>query len=566
MHEHEHGMIAILRPGLLFGLACISACAGATTVTARYDNGNVASVGGHVRGLRNGPWIDYYENGRKQAEGSYDDDVQTGVWTYWFENGNKEMEGRFTDERRDGEWTSWYENGVLRAHGRFERGFEEGVWRFHADSGALDHEGMFELGRPALRWTYFNPDGSVREVGNYLRGVKVGDWIARDTTGNQSVISYPMPAGCELVEERFADAILKRAGFVRDGIPFGRWMSDHPSGALRMECTFENGEPNGRACAWREDGTLLARGPLKDGCIVGEWELRRGGPPEKLEAKDARPRPTFSGEWSPANSADQPGFVAVEAWLAELCAPRQPAPIRSASAPRVATSPPAAPIVDLAPIPARAQPWTEYETAALPALVKLYGSGKSGAAPDAEDWSAPTLRKREKKPAATAPDPGGIVGRALPVKHFTTADGSVIDLDDFVGKKNVLVTILRGFGGQVCVYCTAQTKALAEYADKFDAFDTTVVVVYPGPASGLAAFLEAYRRTFGADAKLPYKLLYDADLALTRALHIEDNMAVPTSIIVGRDGIVRWCRVAKDYADRPSARQVLDQIAVLSKR
>jgi peroxiredoxin len=162
-------------------------------------------------------------------------------------------------------------------------------------------------------------------------------------------------------------------------------------------------------------------------------------------------------------------------------------------------------------------------------------------------------------------DPALIVGRPLPSKRFTTAEGGALDLDDFLGKRNVLVTILRGFGGQVCVYCTAQTRALAGYADKFAALDTQVVVVFPGPASGLQAFLEAYRRTFGAGERLPYELLYDMDLTLTRALHIEDNIAVPTSILLDRQGIVRWCRVAKDYADRPSAQEILDRIAALPK-
>jgi antitoxin component YwqK of YwqJK toxin-antitoxin module/peroxiredoxin len=552
---------------LFVGVACCASCSGPHPVTTHYDNGNVASVGGHVRGLRNGPWIDYYESGQKRSQGDYDNDVQTGDWMYWFANGNKEMEGRFVDERRDGEWRSWHENGQLRAEGRFQRGFEEGPWRFRSSSGALDHEGMFEFGKPVLRWTWFDADGSVRETGNYLAGVKVGEWIERDASGNKMELTYALPASCELVEERFADSKPKRAGFLRDGAPSGRWISDHPGGKLRMECTFVNGAPNGRASAWREDGTIFASGSLKDGCVVGEWVFTRGPAQETLELEDARPRATFSGDWSPATLADRPGCIAVETWIAELCSPRQPAPIRTSPAP--ATPAPATAPDEVASIAARAQPWTEYETQELPELVKLYGPGKSSAAPDAEDWRAPVLRTRDKKsPAAAASraESADILGHALPVKRFTTADGGVIDLTDFVGKKNVLVTILRGFGGQVCVYCTAQTKGLADYAAEFDAHDTAVVVVYPGPASGLGAFLDAYRRTFGADEKVPYRLLYDSDLALTRALHIEDNIAVPTSIVLDRSGIVRWCRVAKDYVDRPSAREVLDQIAALSKR
>ena len=142
----------------------------------------------------------------------------------------------------------------------------------------------------------------------------------------------------------------------------------------------------------------------------------------------------------------------------------------------------------------------------------------------------------------------------------------MVDLEKYAGRKNVLVTILRGFGGQVCVYCAAQTKGLAEFADEFAARDTEVVVVYPGPASGLEAFLEAYRRTFGAGEKIPYKLVYDTDLMLTRALHIEDNIAVPTSILLDRKGVIRWCRLAKDRSDRPSVKEILERIEALPKR
>jgi len=556
--------------GILLLLACC-ACA-ASIATVRHDDGTT-SVGAHEHTLRAGRWTELYANGRKQSEGDYDDDVQTGAWTYWFENGNKEMEGRFVDHRRDGAWSSLWENVALRAEGRFERGFEEGTWRFYDNSGALDHEGSFEFGKPVLRWTYFDRDGSVRSSGNYLAGVKVGEWIALDATGTKTTALYPLPPGIELVEDRFGDGTLGRAGFLRDGVRRGRWISHHPSGKRRLECVFDDGEPNGRACAWREDGLLLASGSLKNGCLVGEWLFSRGAEEQKIELQSPRPRQSYGGEWSPASSADLPGFTAVETWIAEMCAPRQPAPIRvtteattTASAAIVSDSKPhATPLApeDLSAIPARAQPWTEYETSALPSLVKLYSAGPSN---DAEDWNAPAIPRKYTKLGASAARSEELVGRALPITRFSTADGGVIDLGELVGKRNVLVTILRGFGGQVCVYCAAQTKALAEFAGDFTALDTEIVIVYPGPASGLGAFIDAYHRTFGAGEKIPYKLLYDTDLALTRALHIEDNIAVPTSLVIDRKGIVRWCHVAKDYTDRPSAREVLKAIKALAKR
>jgi antitoxin component YwqK of YwqJK toxin-antitoxin module/peroxiredoxin len=544
-----------MRTAVILALLTCGSCSG-----AGHDSGS----GAHVRGLRSGPWTEYFQNGNKQSEGRYENDVQTGLWTYWFENGSKEMEGRFEDERREGPWTAWHDNGALRAEGRFEAGFEEGTWRFHDRSGALEHVGTFELGQPALRWTWFRPDGTVRETGVYRAGVKIGSWTAQDAAGNWTETNYPIPAGCEWVEERFGDSTQKRTGFLRDGVPAGRWNSFHPGRKLRLECSFDHGVPDGSARAWREDGSLLACGRLKDGCILGKWVFTRDGAQEERAAGDPRPRQPFSGEWSPASSAELPGWLAVETWVAEICSPRQPAPIPPVVASPSAATAPSPAAEDVSGIPARAQPWTEYERRVLPQLVELYGRGRS--ARDDEYQGRPVLRTNRSGPAPAVAQPAELIGRPLPLRRFTTAQGAAIDLDEFRGKRNVLVTILRGFGGQVCVYCTAQTKALAGYADKFAALDTQVVVVFPGPASGMQAFLEAYRRTFGEGAKPPYELLYDADLGLTRALHIEDDIAVPTSILLDRQGIVRWCRVAKDHADRPSAQEVLDRIAALPKR
>jgi antitoxin component YwqK of YwqJK toxin-antitoxin module/peroxiredoxin len=553
-----------MRNVLLLALLAGGSSCGAPTVQSRYEDGHLASTGAHAHELRTGPWTDYYASGGKQCEGSYEDDVQAGLWTYWFENGQKEMEGRFVNERREGPWISWHENGALRAEGRFEGGFEEGPWRFYDASGAIEHEGTFDFGRPVLRWTYYRPDGTVRETGNCHDGVRVGPWTARDAAGNTTEIVYPIPSGCEAYEEAFADSTRKRAGFLRDGTPAGRWNTFHPGGRLRFECGFRNGAPDGSAHAWREDGSLLASGRLADGCVVGKWTFTRDGKVEELEIREPRPRESFGGDWSSAESADLPGWMAIETWVAEIASPRQPAPI-----PAVATAPSATPPADLAPddrtgIPARAQPWTEYERRVLPELLKLYGTGGRGGLVD--EYEAPlALRKHRLEPPAPVATPVDLVGTRLPVTRFSTADGGAIDLDAFREKQNVLVTVLRGFGGQVCVYCTAQTKALAGCADRFAALDTKVVVVFPGPASGLAAFREAYRRTFGPGESLPYELLYDTDLSLTRALHIEDNIAVPTTLLLDRTGTIRWCRVAKDYADRPSAEEILSRIEALPK-
>ena len=333
----------------------------------------------------------------------------------------------------------------------------------------------------------------------------------------------------------------------------------HPGGKLRLECDRRDGAPDGSARAWCADGSLLACGRLKSGCVVGAWKFTRDGVEEDRESGPIRPRPSFGGDWSPAESAELPGWTAVETWVAEMSSPLQPAPVPSGDAPATAAKAPELAPEDATGIPARAQPWTEYERRVLPELSELYGKGI-----DAYQGT-PALRTSGSGPDAPVARPADLVGRTLPLRRFSAANGSATDLDACLGRQNVLVTILRGFGGQVCVYCTAQTKALADFAERFAALNTKVVVVFPGPASGLEAFREAYRRTYGPGEKLPFDLLYDTDLALTRALHIEDNIAVPTSLLLDRRGIVRWCHVARDHADRPSAQEILERIAALPK-
>lgn len=548
---------------LLATLLAFFYCACAHTVQARRDNGKISAVGEHVRGLRKGPWTDYYASRQKLDEGYYEDDLRTGLWTYWFENGNKEMEGRFADELQDGDWEYWHESGALRARGRFEQGFEEGLWQFHERSGALEREGTYELGKPVLRWTVFHPDTAVRESGNYHAGVRVGAWTTQDAAGNKTESSYPFPAGLELVEEHFTDSTIKRTGFLRDGVPAGRWNSYHPGGKLRMECCFSKGKPNGRACAWREDGKLLASGSLEDGCVTGEWVFYRGSTEDKRVFKETRPHQAFSGDWSPASSAENPGCTVVETWLAELCSPRQPAPIPAVPSP-VTPVPLPTPVSDNPPdIPVPPQLLTEYEIKALRELAKLYGSGIPDRH-DEEDWTS-VPQRMNPTPKTGVATPADLKGRKLRLKHFKTADGGKINLDDYAGKKNVLVTILKGFGGQVCVYCEAQTKGLEDYADEFAALDTEVVIVYPGPENGMKAFLEAYQDDLGAGEKPTHKLLYDSELTLTRELRIKHSMAVPTSILLDRNGIIQWSHVAKDDRERPSAEDVLKEIAALPK-
>ncbi len=549
-------------------VCAVLAAACAQHIERRNESGQLERSGQLVGGLRQGPWVHYHADGTQQSAGSYVRDVQDGEWTWWYPNGAIEMRGSFEQEAREGLWTLWHPDGSLRAQGHYERGFEAGLWSFYAPGGVLERRGWFDRGRMALRWTIHDATGAVKATGHYDAGAMVGTWLVGDASGARSSVTYPLPDSRTIIEERdpaaAADAAPRRMGMLHAGRKQGLWVGVHAQDELWLACNFVDDTAHGVARVLRADGTLLAQGPVQQGCLQGQWRWDGGARVDTYAT--ARPRLPWSGVWS-ATPCAQPSCSDVERWLAELSSPLQPAPLAPSTTPAAAPVAEAltATAAEVPVLPARAQPWTEFEEHALPELVKIYGSGTEANLLGMDGYEMPVGRRVELQRPAEVAKPGDHLGKRLPVRTFVTPQQGRVDLDANVGRKHTLVVVLRGFGGQVCVYCTAQTKALAKEAARLAALDTDVLVVFPGPSSGLDAFMEAYERTFGKGERPPYTFAYDSDMKLVEALGIVDNIAVPSVLLLDKEGLIRWSHVAKDLSDRPSATQILKQIEALPR-
>ncbi|MBA3709845.1 MAG: redoxin family protein, partial [Planctomycetes bacterium] len=152
-----------------------------------------------------------------------------------------------------------------------------------------------------------------------------------------------------------------------------------------------------------------------------------------------------------------------------------------------------------------------------------------------------------------------LIGKVLPQTRFLSSDGEVIDLASFAGQKPVVIVLLRGFAGQVCLYCAAQTAALCNRITELQKAGAEVVVVYPGPAESIPTFLQAVQ-TLRKDPP-PVTVALDVSLLLVRALGVEDNLSRPTSVILDRAGKVSYVYVGKTIADRPSVDDLLHELA-----
>lgn len=190
--------------------------------------------------------------------------------------------------------------------------------------------------------------------------------------------------------------------------------------------------------------------------------------------------------------------------------------------------------------PPAPQKWTNAERDLVPELIARYEKASR----------APSVGKRRD-----------LVGRPLAYTRFLQDDGEVLDLDDLRGTRVVLI-IMRGFAGAVCLHCSTQMLALVKNLGEFERRKTRVFVVYPGEAATVPVFMESVR-ALDPNFRPPFRILLDVDLAAVRAFLIEGSLAKPTTLIVDESGIVRWAYVGQQPSDRPSMDLVLRQLDLI---
>jgi peroxiredoxin len=159
--------------------------------------------------------------------------------------------------------------------------------------------------------------------------------------------------------------------------------------------------------------------------------------------------------------------------------------------------------------------------------------------------------------ASNRPD---LLGMPLRQRRFVGPSGGIVDLGDYEGSRNLLIVFMRGFSGQVCIGCAAQTVALLNQYGEFERRETEVVVVYPGNPASVPVYVDSIRNLTGTNDLPPFPVLLDANLNAVTLLDIKGSLAKPTALIVDKKGIVRYAYVGKGFDDRPAVTTLLAAI------
>jgi antitoxin component YwqK of YwqJK toxin-antitoxin module len=183
--------------------------------TEYHNTGEFKGKGLYKEGNRIGDWEFFYASGKLEQKGKYDKKGRAqGVWKWYYESGKLWREENYVNGKRDGELKDYDEEGKVMLQGNFVENRKEGRWTYETpdylefgtytndepDSlwksyympGKVKHfEGRFLAGEPVGLHEGYHPTGARMYVGNYVSGMKDGDWKYYDENGfNYLVITY----------------------------------------------------------------------------------------------------------------------------------------------------------------------------------------------------------------------------------------------------------------------------------------------------------------------------------------------------------------------------------------
>ncbi|MBL7912507.1 MAG: hypothetical protein JNJ41_15710 [Bacteroidia bacterium] len=174
-----------------------------------HNTGEFKGKGVYKEGNRTGDWEFYYASGKLEQKGKYDKKGRAqGVWKWYYESGQLWREELYINGKREGEIKDYDPQGKLILQGLYVENRKEGKWIYETpdykeigiyandepDSVWVSYymptkfkrfEGRFSAGDPIGIHTQYYPNGKKMYYGNYISGMKEGDWFFYDELGNK---------------------------------------------------------------------------------------------------------------------------------------------------------------------------------------------------------------------------------------------------------------------------------------------------------------------------------------------------------------------------------------------
>jgi len=162
-----------------------------------------------------------------------------------------------------------------------------------------------------------------------------------------------------------------------------------------------------------------------------------------------------------------------------------------------------------------------------------------------------------KAPPSNAP-----TGEAAKPAEFVDQRGRRVRLEDWKGKKNLVLVFTRGYPGYICPLCTTYTAQVASRYRDIVAAGAEVLLVFPGSKERVDDFVRAAREILESEGEgaLPFPVLLDTELRNVDLFGIRGDLAKPATYVIDRAGAVRYAFVGEQPHERPDVETILAEL------
>ena len=156
------------------------------------------------------------------------------------------------------------------------------------------------------------------------------------------------------------------------------------------------------------------------------------------------------------------------------------------------------------------------------------------------------------------------IGAKAPDFTLSTPTGKSVQMSKDMQGHGLVLVVLRGFPGYQCPFCVKQVHDFIDHAADFQAKNTHVLLVYPGPPGEL----DDHAKDFLAkQAELPANivLVTDPDYKVTNLYGLRwdapHETAYPSTFVLDKKGMISFEKISHTHGDRLSAQDALDNLS-----
>jgi len=198
---------------------------------------------------------------------------------YYYENGNISSEGFLINGKPNKYWVAYYESGIKKSEGNRKNFLLDSLWRFYDDNGGLSYEINYKENKKEGIYRYFNKKGRVFKEEKYINDKKEGKSYQYFTEIKDTLFKVkkmiPFKNGNEnglaiqyAEDGRIIQLFNYKNGFLtskekinqkdESGIKQGLWKSYFPNMRLKTEKRYKDGKLNGYFKTYNKNGELMS--------------------------------------------------------------------------------------------------------------------------------------------------------------------------------------------------------------------------------------------------------------------------------------------------------------------